>query len=296
MEFAGIAEEIDYFVELFLGLLDAGDIFEGHLVAVHGEEAGFAFAERHGTATGGFHLLAEEEEEDADDEKEGQEGEEDAFEVIGGAIVARIGGEQLFQIIAEDGNGNGDAEGRGFEFFTGWILGHHHVRDDLAAANDDGFVRAGRGKEAEGGDEILGLDFPERVRLAELGEREGFDFGFSGFFNRSGQRLEVQVIAQDFADFAGLEGEIDGDAEFGRSFLGVFGKCKGWSCPASDGGIVGGVRGDDFKGSFRIIENDTALFPCLAELRVLKTFCRFIYICAQECEAQEDHRNAEEDE
>ena len=86
---SGIAEEIDDFKHLFLGFLDAGDVLEGDLVAVHGEQAGLALAEGHRAAAGGFHLLAEEEKQDADDQQEGQEGEERAAQVVLVALVAR---------------------------------------------------------------------------------------------------------------------------------------------------------------------------------------------------------------
>ena len=54
LEFLGVAQEIDDFLDFFLGLLDAGDVLEGDLVAVHGEQAGLALAEAHGAAAGHF--------------------------------------------------------------------------------------------------------------------------------------------------------------------------------------------------------------------------------------------------
>ena len=44
LELAGIAEEIDDFKKLFLGLLDPGDVFERHLIAVHGQKTCLALA------------------------------------------------------------------------------------------------------------------------------------------------------------------------------------------------------------------------------------------------------------
>jgi hypothetical protein len=82
LELARIAEEIDDFPQLFLGFLNTGDVLEGDLVMVTRQQAGFRFAERHGTAAGGLHLLAEQEEQQQDDQQYRQEGKDGAAQEV----------------------------------------------------------------------------------------------------------------------------------------------------------------------------------------------------------------------
>ncbi len=61
LELLRFAEELDDLLELFLGFIDAGDILEGDLLLLHGEQAGAGFAEAHGLVAAGLHLAQEEE-------------------------------------------------------------------------------------------------------------------------------------------------------------------------------------------------------------------------------------------
>src|SRR5579872_6282428 len=45
LEFLGIFQEVDNFVELFLGFVDPGDIFEGGLLLLRGEQTRTRFTE-----------------------------------------------------------------------------------------------------------------------------------------------------------------------------------------------------------------------------------------------------------
>ena len=118
LELLGLAEELDDFLELFLGFIDAGDVLEGDLFLLHGEQAGARFAEAHGLVAAGLHL-AEEEEPEA--EKEGKrrkldeeaepsvgvlvlDGDVDAVvaqRLIHVGVVGRDGGVELGLIVAE---------------------------------------------------------------------------------------------------------------------------------------------------------------------------------------------------
>ena len=61
LEALGLAEIFDDLLKLFLGLIDAGDILEGDLLLLHGEQAGAALAEGHGLVAAGLHLAHDEE-------------------------------------------------------------------------------------------------------------------------------------------------------------------------------------------------------------------------------------------
>ncbi len=74
LELLRLAEELDDLLELFLGLIDAGDVLEGDLLLLHGEQAGADLAEAHGLVAAGLHLAQEEEPEA---EEEGERGELD---------------------------------------------------------------------------------------------------------------------------------------------------------------------------------------------------------------------------
>ncbi len=73
LEPARVLEELDDFAELFLGLVDAGDVLERHLVAVAGHHARLALAEAEGALARHADLLAEEEIHQADEEDDRQE-------------------------------------------------------------------------------------------------------------------------------------------------------------------------------------------------------------------------------
>ena len=149
LELAGVAEEIDDFKQLFLGFLDAGDVFEGDLIAVHREQAGLALAEGHRAAASGFHLLAEEEKQDADDQQERQEGEKGAAEVVLVALVDGLVLDEFVEVLALDGGRDGDAELDGSGDHSLGVELRGRKGDELAGADDHGVVRAGSGKDAE---------------------------------------------------------------------------------------------------------------------------------------------------
>ena len=68
----GIAQEIDEFLHVFFGLVDAGNVRERRLDLIFGQQTRFALAERHGSAaTAGPALhLPHEEHEDGDDDQD----------------------------------------------------------------------------------------------------------------------------------------------------------------------------------------------------------------------------------
>lgn len=67
LEFFGIFEEFDDFLNFFFGFLAAGYVFESGVFGVLGEEFGTAFTEGHGAFAGHADLSGEEEVEEADD-------------------------------------------------------------------------------------------------------------------------------------------------------------------------------------------------------------------------------------
>ena len=71
-EAARILEELDDFLKLFAGLVDAGDVGEGHAALLFGQHAGAALAEAHRAGAGVLLHLAHHEEADAEDQQEGQ--------------------------------------------------------------------------------------------------------------------------------------------------------------------------------------------------------------------------------
>ncbi len=56
LELLRFAQELDDLLELFLGFIHAGDVFERHLLLLHGEQAGSALAERQRLVAAGLHL------------------------------------------------------------------------------------------------------------------------------------------------------------------------------------------------------------------------------------------------
>ncbi len=78
-ELLRLLEELDDLVQLDLGFVDAGDVFERHLLRAAGEELGLRFAERERLVSAGLHL-AHEEDPEADEEEEGCPGDEGGHE------------------------------------------------------------------------------------------------------------------------------------------------------------------------------------------------------------------------
>ena len=59
-------------LSFFLGFIDAGNILEGDLLLLHGEQAGAGLAEAHGLIAAGLHL-AEQEEPEAEEQSKGRD-------------------------------------------------------------------------------------------------------------------------------------------------------------------------------------------------------------------------------
>ncbi len=77
LELLSLAEELDDLLELFLGFVNAGDVLEGDLLLLHGEQAGARLAEAHGLVAAGLHL-AQEEEPEAEQQSERRKLDEEA--------------------------------------------------------------------------------------------------------------------------------------------------------------------------------------------------------------------------
>ena len=68
-ELLGVLEELDDLLELLLGLVDAGDVGEGHLLLVGRQQPCLGLAERHGLGAAGLHLTEEDEPQADQDEQ-----------------------------------------------------------------------------------------------------------------------------------------------------------------------------------------------------------------------------------
>src|SRR5205085_5120052 len=77
LELLRFTQEFDDLVQLFLGLVNTGDVLKGDLLLLHGEQARAALAEGHGLVSASLHLPHHENPE-ADDQQEGQSVDEDA--------------------------------------------------------------------------------------------------------------------------------------------------------------------------------------------------------------------------
>ncbi len=60
LELGRVLEELDDFLQFFLGLVDAGDIVEHHAVLVLGQQSGLGLSEAHGALGAALHLTHEE--------------------------------------------------------------------------------------------------------------------------------------------------------------------------------------------------------------------------------------------
>src|SRR5215472_1204892 len=80
-EFFRVLEKSDDLLELFLGLINAGDVSEGNLVVALGEQLGFRLAKGHRFAAGALQLPHEEDEEEEEEDDRhplAQDGQPDA--------------------------------------------------------------------------------------------------------------------------------------------------------------------------------------------------------------------------
>jgi hypothetical protein len=60
LEFLRVAQEVDDFLQVVLGLVHAGNVFERHAALALGQQLGARLAETHGLAAAGLHLAHEE--------------------------------------------------------------------------------------------------------------------------------------------------------------------------------------------------------------------------------------------
>ena len=90
LEFLGLAQKLDDLLELFLGFVDAGDILEGDLLLLHGEQPGARLAKAHGLVSAGLHLPHHEQEQ-AEQERYGQQRDDGVHPDAGRLILIRDG-------------------------------------------------------------------------------------------------------------------------------------------------------------------------------------------------------------
>ncbi|OPZ58328.1 MAG: hypothetical protein BWY87_01504 [Deltaproteobacteria bacterium ADurb.Bin510] len=106
-EALGFLEEFDDFLELFLGLVHAGHVGEGHLDAVLAHELGAAAAEAHGLAAARLHLAHEE---DPDADQQQHRHPRDQHRHVPGRVLGRLGRDfdlGLFETLHQTGVGRG---------------------------------------------------------------------------------------------------------------------------------------------------------------------------------------------
>ena len=97
LELARLLEELDDLAELGFGLLDAGDVLEGQLLLLAGEELGPALAEGHGLVAAGLHLAHHEDPEE-DHQEYREPADEDREEGTAGAVLD----DDVDLVLAED--------------------------------------------------------------------------------------------------------------------------------------------------------------------------------------------------
>ena len=112
LELLGLAQELDDFLELFLGFVYARDILEGNLFLLHGEQAGARLAEAHGLVSAGLHL-AHHKQEQAEQDDHGQDAD-DGLQPEGLALILVRDGDAVlahglvkFRVVGR-GEGGGD--------------------------------------------------------------------------------------------------------------------------------------------------------------------------------------------
>ena len=91
LELLRIAQELDDLLQVFLGLVDAGDVIEGHAAMPLGEQLRLGLAEAHGAAAARLHL-PHEEDPHGDQEQHGEPGDQHA-EQRGHVVLGRLGGD-----------------------------------------------------------------------------------------------------------------------------------------------------------------------------------------------------------
>ena len=82
LELLRLAQELDDLLQLFLGFIHAGDVFERHLLLLHGEQARPALAERQRLVAAGLHLA------DHDEPQRAQQDERRQVQQPGGPASA----------------------------------------------------------------------------------------------------------------------------------------------------------------------------------------------------------------
>ena len=88
LELLRFAQELDDLLQLFLGFIHAGDVFEGHLLLLHGEQAGPALAERQRLIAASLHL-ADHDEPQRTQQDEGRQVEQPGRPAATGRVLHR---------------------------------------------------------------------------------------------------------------------------------------------------------------------------------------------------------------
>ena len=104
LELLRIFQEVDDFLQLFLGLVDSGDVLERGLLLLRGQQARAGLAEAQGLVSAGLHL-AHHENPDAERISEGQRVESDAHPVAVGDFAIVVEHALILQGLGDVGNG-----------------------------------------------------------------------------------------------------------------------------------------------------------------------------------------------
>ena len=161
LELLGILQERDDLLDLVLGLVDAGDVRERHLVLRVAEHPRLALAEAHGLAAAGLDLAHEQEEHDPDEDHR-EEGHDGGRPERGGLVLLEV-----------------DLRGRGvLDVWPGLQRGQERlVGDGAHGFVDERLLRPVRRVERERVVVVLDvdvLDLPLLHLLDELAERHGW--------------------------------------------------------------------------------------------------------------------------
>ena len=91
LEFLRVAQELDDLLQVVLGLVDAGDVLEGHAAVPLGQQLRLGLAEAHGASAARLHL-AHEEDPHADEQQHREPGDQHA-EQRRHVVLGRLGGD-----------------------------------------------------------------------------------------------------------------------------------------------------------------------------------------------------------
>src|ERR1019366_6794615 len=132
LELLRLAQELDNFFQLFLGFIHAGDVFEGHLLLLHGEQSRLALAKRKCLIAATLHLA------DHDEPQRAQQHEWRQVEQPGGpASRCRVLHRDVDLLVLKDlvhvrivpRNRDMEPSLVVLEFATNLLAGHRHLGD-----------------------------------------------------------------------------------------------------------------------------------------------------------------------